>query len=123
MDKISAQSKNIDLDKSITNQNAESLEDRRLNYYSLQSNQELMEERKQKTFFQMSLIEIFNKLSSTLITILTELTDIIQTSKMENKFPTVKEVVDIFVQDDRLIYIGITLIFLTMTMYFIDLTS
>lgn len=123
MDKISAQSKNIDLDKSITNQNAESLEDRRLNYYSLQSNQELMEERKQKTFFQMSLIEIYNKLSSTLITILTELTDIIQTSKMENKFPTVKEVVDIFVQDDRLIYIGITLIFLTMTMYFIDLTS
>ena len=110
------------LTQSKVHQNAEEQQKEKLKYYSLRANQQQEEETKEKQFFQMSLIEIYQRLSQTLVQILTELTEIIQNAQKEGTYPSMQEVVTIFVQGDRMIYVGLILLFISIMVYFVDLT-
>ena len=67
-------------------------------------------------FYNLSLKEILNNLSLTLIKIINE-----TSIYMEKSDRTTKELIDIFTKDDRMIYVGILLIILSLGIFFIIL--
>lgn len=89
---------------------------RRLNYFSDKTNEELLEKQEQELFINLSLVNLFNKLSSTIISIINELVEV-------NKETEFNDIIYIFIRDDRLIYIGILLIIISIGLYLIDVAS
>ena len=69
-------------------------------------------------FYNLSLKEILNNLSLTLIKIINE-----TSVYMEKSDRTTKELIDIFIKDDRMIYVGILLIILSLGIFFINISS
>ena len=69
-------------------------------------------------FYNLSLKQILNNLSLTLIKIINE-----TSIYMEKSDRTNKELIDIFTKDDRMIYVGILLIILSLGIFFINISS
>ncbi len=89
---------------------------RKLQYFTDRANEELEQKQEHEVFINLSLIQIFRKLSSTIISIINELLTLNQKSSLE-------DFIYIFIRDDRLIYIGILLIIIGLCFYLIDITS
>jgi hypothetical protein len=95
-----------------------SMEDqqRKLDYFTDTTNEELQQQQEQELFTNLSLSTIFSKLAITIITIINELLAI-------TKNTSFSEIVYIFVRDDRLIYLGLLLIMISLAVYLLDITN
>ena len=105
---------------SITHPDSQTFESRvlategeKLKYYSEKSNrlEDLKED--EKLFINLSLKNILINISSTVINIINEL--------VENGIKTPHEVLKVVSKGDRLIYIGIIILFITFGVYIVDI--
>lgn len=89
---------------------------RRLKYFTDTTNEELQQKQEQQLFINLSLVDLLSNMSKTIITIINELIDI-------NQDTTWNDVILIFIKNDRLVYIGILLIIVSLCIYLIDITN
>jgi hypothetical protein len=89
---------------------------RRLQYFTDTTNEELRQQQEQEVFVNLSIVNLFEKLSTTIITIMNELLALA-------KDATFNDVLYIFVKEDRLVYIGFLAILVALAIYLIDITS
>ena len=90
-------------------------EEKQLKYYSVKADNEQTNITEKKLLLNMSIIEIMGNISQTIIDILNELCDI--------QHLTIKEIIIIFFKDDRMIYLGLVAIFISLSLYLIDITG
>tara|TARA_B100001093_G_scaffold87882_1_gene79835 strand:- start:235 stop:651 length:417 start_codon:yes stop_codon:yes gene_type:complete len=97
----------------------------------------LINNEKQKTFFQLSLIEIMNNWSNISVLIIKELVDILSLQNYKQYFNNVedgnqiylgiyeliKDIFHTFVKDDRGYYSGMSIIIISILIYYIYITS
>ena len=97
----------------------------------------LINNEKQKTFFQLSLMEIMNNWSNVSILIIKELVDILSLKDYKQYFNNVedgyqiylgiyeliKDIFHTFVKDDRGYYSGMSIIIISILIYYIYITS
>lgn len=89
-----------------------------LNMLSYQENEKAKVLKENKNIYNMSINSLFSKLSTVSMELLEDLTIFInQKNKNINNFFI------IFTKDDRLIYVGMLLILLAMSLWFIDITK
>ena len=89
-----------------------------LNMLSYQENEKAKVLKENKNIYNMSINSLFNKLSIVSMELLEDLTIFInQKNKNINNFFI------IFTKDDRLIYVGMLLILLAISLWFIDITK
>lgn len=89
-----------------------------LNMLSYQENEKAKVLKENKNIYNMSINSLFSKLSIVSMELLEDLTIFInQKNKNINNFFI------IFTKDDRLIYVGMLLILLAMSLWFIDITK
>ena len=80
---------------------------------------ELKEDKENNRFYNLSLKNVFDNLIRTIVIIINELTVYIRDKdKLSNK-----DLIEIFTKDDRLIYVGIFLIILSLMLFFIKVSS
>ena len=80
---------------------------------------ELKEDKENNRFYNLSLKNVFDNLIRTIVIIINELTVYIRDKdKLSNK-----DLIEIFTKDDRLIYVGIFLIILSLLLFFIKISS
>lgn len=96
--------------------NAMREQQRRLNYFTDQTAEEQRQTQEEELFINQSLVTIFRKLSSTIIAIINELLEITK----ETQF---NDILLIFIKEDRLVYIGILILIISLAIYLIDLTG
>lgn len=89
---------------------------RRLKFFTDKTNEELQQKQEEELFINLSLVQLFSKMSSTIITIINELLEINQ----ETRF---NDILYIFVKENRLIYIGMLFVIIALAIYLIDVTS
>lgn len=89
---------------------------RRLKYFTDTTNEEQQQQQEKEVFINLSLVTIFSKLSTTIITIINELLEI----NNETRF---SDIIYIFVKDDRLIYLGILFVIISIAIFLIDITG
>ena len=82
---------------------------------SEKKNKQRIDKYEKSKFYNISLLELFEKISATLKDIVIELTS------LENY--KLSEIVDIFTKNDRLIYAGILLILLSMVLHIIFISQ
>ena len=80
---------------------------RKLHYFTETTNEEQAQKQEQELFINLSLVSVFRKLSSTIISILNELL-------MINRQTSFGEIIYIFVKQDRLVYLGILMIMIAL---------
>lgn len=97
-------------------QKAKEDQQRRLKFYTDTTNKELQEKQEKEIFINLSIVQLFQKMSSTIINIINEILDI----KTDTTF---NDIIYIFIKEDRLIYIGMLCIIITLSLYLIDVTS
>jgi len=102
--------------RSDVEENAIKNENKLLNYYTDKANYDQEQAETGKRIVHLSLLEIAQNISTTIIAIINELVD-----------PTVKKdtngLLEIFFKGDRMIYIGITALLVALGLYFIDISS
>jgi len=77
------------------------------------------EERKDKDdFFNFSILEIYHNTLQTIIDIINELMMVIDNSVKDKNY--YRRILNIFLNENRMFYIGIILIFISFIIYFID---
>ena len=86
--------------------------DIKLNNFNIIENKKLHDNEEKDKFYNLSLKQIFINLSNTLILIINDIIDI--DSKSKNN---IKLYIDILFKDDRIIYVGIFLIFISIILY------
>ncbi len=91
-------------------------EQRRLTFYTDKTNEELHQVQEQELFINLSLTKLFQNLSATIIAIINELLEINQDSRFD-------DILLIFVKNDRLVYLGLLLIIISLAIYIVDITS
>ena len=91
-------------------------EQRRLTFYSDKTNSELNQAQEQELFINLSLVTLFQNLSATLISIMNELLEINQDTRLD-------DIILIFVRQNRLVYLGILLVIIALALYIVDITS
>lgn len=101
----------------VTQQEIQAMEDqrRRLEYFTDTTNEELRQQQEREVFVNLSLVTLFEKLSTTIITIINELLAI-------SKDAAFNDVLYIFIKEDRLIYVGFLFILVSLAIYLIDVT-
>ena len=87
-------------------------EKQKLTYYTAKTNSEQSEELTENMFINLSLREIFANFAKTIIDIMNDLT-----------VSGTKDILNTFSKDDRLIYIGLLIVFIAFSIYLIDITS
>lgn len=92
--------------------NAIDKENQTLKYYTSKSNIEQTTDAENKQIFNMSLSSIAANISVTIISIINELLD-----------PNRQGIVQIFFKEDRMVYIGLTILLVSLGLYIIDITS
>lgn len=95
--------------------NVENLENERLTYYSETSGKQRLDKEDQKLFINMSILQILQQLSQTVIDIINELTS--------GEITDARSFLYTFFKGDRMIYIGLVLLFISFSVYVIDITS
>jgi hypothetical protein len=91
-------------------------EHRRLSYYSDKTNEELITAQDQELFINLSIVSLFQNLSKTIISIINELLEINQDTRLN-------DIILIFVKGDRLIYLGILLVMIAIAIFIIEITG
>ncbi len=91
-------------------------EQRRLHYFSDESNKELMQIQDNSLFINLSLVDLFKNLSLTIILIINELLEITQETSLN-------DIILIFIKHDRLVYIGFIFIIIAFSIYVVDITN
>ena len=89
---------------------------RKLTYFTDTTNRERQIKQEKEVFVNLSLVDLFSKLSSTIIAIINELLGITKDTKFN-------DILYIFVKEDRLIYIGLLLMLIALCVYLIDITG
>ena len=89
---------------------------RRLKYFTDTTNEELINQQENELFINLSLVTIFRRLSTTIISIINELLDMDRDTQLS-------DFVFIFVKEDRLVYIGLLFVMISLSVYLIDITS
>jgi hypothetical protein len=89
------------------------IEKEKLTYYTEKSTKLKNEEVMHNLFIHLSIFEILKNTSKTLIKIIDDL--------LNYKIYNMKDVLTIFTKDDRLIYLGIIMLFISFSLYIIDL--
>ena len=79
----------------------------------------LKDEKENNRFYNLSLKNIFNNLIYTIVTIINELSIYIKDKDKKSN----SELLEIFIKDDRLIYVGIFLIIISLMLFFIKTSS
>ena len=79
----------------------------------------LKEEKENNRFYNLSLKNVFDNLITTIVIILNELTIYIKDKDQKSN----SELLEIFVKNDRLIYVGIFLIIISLMLFFIKISS
>jgi len=87
-----------------------------LKYYTSKANEEQEQERENKYITNLSLTEIASNISLTFILIINELLD-------SNITKDTNSVINIFFKDNRMLYIGLTVLLVAFGIYIIDITS
>lgn len=82
------------------------------------ANNEINEKKYNERFYNLSLKNIFNNLIKTLVDILNDLSNYI-----ENKNKDKRELLEIFIKEERLIYVGVFLIIISLMLFFINISS
>jgi hypothetical protein len=82
------------------------------------ANNEINEKKYNERFYNLSLKDIFNNLIKTLVDILNDLSNYI-----ENKNKDKIELLEIFIKKERLIYVGVFLIIISLMLFFINISS
>jgi hypothetical protein len=82
------------------------------------ANNEINEKKYNERFYNISIKDVFNNLIKTLVDILNELSNYI-----ENKNKDKRELLEIFIKNERLIYVGIFLIIISLMLFFINISS
>jgi hypothetical protein len=90
------------------------LETQKLTYYSEKTNTAAAEEKTENLFIQLSLRQIMINISNTFIGIMND----ILTPSSEGR-----DYLAIISKDDRLIYVGLIVVFLAFCLYLVDITS
>ena len=80
---------------------------------------ELKEEKENNRFYNLSLKKVFDNLITNIVIIINELTVYIKDKDKLSK----QDLIEIFVKDDRLIYVGIFLIIISLLLFFIKTSS
>lgn len=101
--------------KTAFQRNVENLEKERLTYYSEASGKQQDKEEDRKLFINMSILQILQQLSQTVIDIINELTS--------GNATDTRSFIYTFFKGDRMIYIGLILLFISFSVYVIDITS
>ena len=89
---------------------------RRLQYYTDQSNEESRQQQEGEVIINLSVVQILQKLSTTILNIINELLSIRKNAQLS-------DLVYIFIKEDRLIYVGILLMIIALGVYLIDITT
>jgi hypothetical protein len=102
----------------VTEHEIKSMEEqqRRLNYFTDTTNQELAQQQEHEVFINLSLVNLLSKMSSTIIVIINELLSITKDTQFN-------DILLIFVKEDRLVYIGMLFVMISLAIYLIDITS
>jgi hypothetical protein len=102
----------------LNEQEVKSMEDqqRRLKYFTDTTNEELQQKQEDELFINLSLVNLFSKMSSTIIAIINELLLLTKDSQF-------KDIVYIFIKNDRLVYIGILMVIISLAIYLIGITA
>jgi hypothetical protein len=102
----------------LNDQEIQAMEDqqRKLKYFTDTTNEELQQQQEKELFINLSLVTLFSKMSSTIIDIINELLQVTRDSQMN-------EIIFIFIQKDRLIYLGMLFVIISLAMYLIDVTQ
>ena len=77
------------------------------------------DEKENNRFYNLSLKNIFNNLIYTIVSIINELSIYIKDKDQKSN----SELLEIFIKDDRLIYVGIFLIIISLMLFFIKISS
>lgn len=90
------------------------LENEKLKHYTIEANSDKEEETESKIIYNMTVVEIFRKLSQTINAVINELFE---------PGLTARKFVETLVKEDRLIYIGILILIVMFGLYIVDITS
>ncbi len=103
-------------DSSVTFQkNVQEFERQKLTYYTEKTNSIATDEKTENLFIHLSLREIIMNISKTFVGILDDILTL--------KPASFREYLDIVSKEDRLIYVGIIVIFIAFCLYLIDITN
>ena len=103
------------MDTNFTQQSRQN-EEKMLKYYTDKANYEATQQQENQQIINLSLVEIAAKISQTAIAVINELVD-------PEKPKDLNGLITILFKEDRMVYIGITVILLSLGVYLIDITS
>lgn len=89
-------------------------EEQKLKYYTIEANQENDLNRNRTMFLNLTVLEVLQKISQTVIDILNEI--------VNSSVLTFKDLFLILTKDDRIIYLGLILVLLSIFVYLIDIS-
>lgn len=101
-----------DFDKYLISKQQEALHKK-----SLKASVQAIKDKENERFYNLSMLNIANNTMSTLVSVLNDLVKF-----FNDKHKTLGKLYNIFVKEDRLIYLGLVIIFLSFTLYFITVT-
>ena len=108
-------------DQAIAEQYSDPLikEQQKLNYYTVKENTENSKREAKRTIENMTIIEIFQNISITFNKIIGEILN------MENDGMTVTvyNILNIFLKEDRALYIGLVILLTALGIFIVDITS
>lgn len=107
---MSLSTKNLSYEREVIEQ-----EGKKLEYYTERANEKREDTAEGMLFIHMSLQEILTKLSTTIINIINEIS--------EGKANTLNGFMMVLFAGDRMIYVGLVILFLSFSIYIIDITS
>lgn len=112
------QSSRVVSPQQVTEYEIKSMEEqqRRLQYFTETTNNERQQAQESEVFINLSLVNLFRNLSTTIIAIINELLAITKDTQFT-------DIIYIFIKDDRLVYLGLLLIMIALSIYLIDIAS
>lgn len=94
-------------------------EQQKLKYYTNKDNEENKNKEAKKTIENMTIIEVFQNISITFKAIIDEVLNM----EKNNVSVTVYNILDIFLKEDRALYIGLVMLLTCIAIFIIDITS
>ena len=94
-------------------------EQQKLNYYTNKDNEENKNKEAKKTIENMTITEVLQNISLTFNAIIGEILNM----EKDNVSVTVYNMLDIFLKEDRALYIGLVMLLTCIAIFIIDITS
>jgi hypothetical protein len=89
---------------------------RRLTYFSDEANIQNEQKQEDELFINLSLVTLCRNLSATIIAMINDLLAINQNTRLN-------DIILIFVKGDRLVYLGILMVMIALSIYIVDITT